>query len=86
MRITIFLTSLLLLSVSCTKQQPLRKQLTLAIVSGVEGDALKQAARDYESQTGTHINIAEFPYTNLFEKEFIDLKARSRLLLAWFGV
>jgi multiple sugar transport system substrate-binding protein len=47
------------------------------VVSGVEGDALKQAARDYESQTGTHINIAEFPYTNLFEKELIDLKART---------
>ncbi len=47
------------------------------MVSGVEGDALKQAARDYESQTGTHINIAEFPYTNLFEKELIDLKART---------
>jgi len=73
MRATIFLTLLLLLSVSCTP----RKQLTLAVVSGVEGDALKQAARDYESQTGTHINIAEFPYTNLFEKELIDLKART---------
>src|ERR1051325_11019586 len=76
MRITIFLTALLLLCVSCANQ-PLRKQLTLAVVSGVEGDALKQAARDYESQTGTHINIAEFPYTNLFEKELIDLKART---------
>jgi multiple sugar transport system substrate-binding protein len=46
-------------------------------VSGVEGEALKQAARDYEQQTGTHIEIAEFPYTNLFEKELIDLKART---------
>ncbi len=77
MRSTIFLTLLLLLSVSCSNQQSLRKQLTLAVVSGVEGDALKQAALDYESQTGTHINIAEFPYTNLFEKELIDLKART---------
>jgi len=51
--------------------------LTLAVVSGVEGEALKQAARDYEAQTGTHIEIAEFPYTNLFEKELIDLKART---------
>src|SRR5262245_43693035 len=51
--------------------------LTLAVNSGVEGDALKQAARDYETQTGVHINIAEFPYANLFEKELIDLNAHT---------
>ncbi len=53
------------------------RTLTLAINSGVEGDALKQAAKDYEGQTGIHINIAEFPYANLFEKELIDLNAHS---------
>src|SRR5687767_10880674 len=53
------------------------RTLTLAINSGVEGDALKQAAKDYEQQTGIHINIAEFPYANLFEKELIDLTART---------
>ncbi len=53
------------------------KQLTLAVNSGVEGDALKQAALDYEAQTGIHINIAEFPYANLFEKELLDLTART---------
>lgn len=53
------------------------KQLTLAVNSGVEGDALKQAALDYETQTGIHINIAEFPYANLFEKELLDLTART---------
>ena len=53
------------------------KQLTLAVNSGVEGDALKQAARDYEAQTGVHINIAEFPYNNLFEKELVDLTTRA---------
>jgi multiple sugar transport system substrate-binding protein len=57
------------------KQDP--RTLTLAINSGVEGDALKQAAKDYEQQTGVHINIAEFPYANLFEKELIDLNART---------
>lgn len=51
------------------------KQLTLAVNSGVEGDALKQAAQDYEAQTGVHIQIAEFPYANLFEKELVDLGA-----------
>src|SRR6476661_9168566 len=53
------------------------KTLTLAINSGVEGDALRQAAKDYEKQTGVHIEIAEFPYANLFEKELIDLNART---------
>jgi multiple sugar transport system substrate-binding protein len=53
------------------------KQLTLAVNSGVEGEALKQAALDYEAQTGVHINIAAFPYANLFEKELIDLNART---------
>lgn len=51
-----------------------RKQLSLAVNSGVEGDALKQAARDYEAQTGIRIQIAEFPYANLFEKELVDSK------------
>src|SRR3954471_1308659 len=53
------------------------KALTIAINSGVEGDALRQAARDYEQQTGVHINIAEFPYANLFEKELIDLNSHT---------
>jgi len=60
-----------------TQQSSNSKQLTLAINSGVEGDALKQAALDYEKQTGVHINIAEFPYANLFEKELIDLNAHT---------
>jgi multiple sugar transport system substrate-binding protein len=72
----LLLTLLLLLAVSCTSQ-PSRKQLTLAVISGAEGEALKQAAHDYEAQTGTHIDIAEFPYANLFEKELIDLKTRT---------
>lgn len=53
------------------------KQLTLAVNAGVEGDALKQAARDYEAQTGVHIQIVEFPYSNLFDKELVDLSART---------
>jgi multiple sugar transport system substrate-binding protein len=62
---------------ACQRSGSNGKQLTLAVNSGVEGDALKQAARDYEAQTGVHINIAEFPYANLFEKELIDLNART---------
>src|SRR6185503_20250635 len=73
---TLLLTLLLLLAVSCTSQ-PSRKQLTLAVISGAEGEALTAAAHDYEAQTGVHINIAQFPYANLFEKELIDLKSRT---------
>jgi len=83
MRLTTLLTLLLLVAaanLSCGKNQDQQtgpKQLTLALVSGVEGDALKQAALDYEAQTGVHINIAQFPYANLLDKEMIDLNART---------
>jgi multiple sugar transport system substrate-binding protein len=77
----IFVASLLLVLfhfTSCQRGGPQnQKQLTLAVNSGVEGEALKQAARDYEAQTGIRINIAEFPYANLFEKELIDLNAQT---------
>ena len=76
----LLLTLLLLLAVTCAvscTSQPSRNQLTVAVISGAEGEALKQAARDYEAKTGTHIEIAEFPYANLFEKELIDLKSHT---------
>ena len=63
--------------VSCRPERNGGKALTIAINSGVEGDALRQAAKDYEQQTGTQINIAEFPYANLFEKELIDLNSHT---------
>src|SRR5215475_11158362 len=62
---------------SCKPDGKAPATLTLAVNSGVEGDALKQAARDYETQTGVHINIAEFPYANLFEKELLDLNSHT---------
>jgi len=80
MRLTTLLILVALILVVLTfgcRQQHSGKQLTLAVVSGVEGEALKQAALDYEAQTGVHINIAQFPYANLFEKELIDLNART---------
>jgi multiple sugar transport system substrate-binding protein len=73
----LLLGATLAFGISCRPNQSNSKQLTLAVVSGVEGDALKQAALDYEAQTGVHINIAEFPYANLFEKELIDFNART---------
>ncbi len=79
MRATISAALVFLVTVSAchTSPRPLRKQLTLAVVSGVEGEALKQAAHDYEAQSNVHIDIAQLPYTNLFEKELIDLKSRT---------
>src|ERR1051325_168164 len=79
MRLTICLTLILLVALSACHPNPQsnRKQLTLAVVSGVEGEALKQAAHDYEAQANVHIDIAQLPYTNLFEKELIDLKSRT---------
>jgi multiple sugar transport system substrate-binding protein len=80
-RFTIVITAALLFSglllSNCKPSGSSAKILTLAINSGVEGDALKQAAKDYEAKTGVHINIAEFPYANLFEKELIDLSAHT---------
>src|SRR5690348_16581843 len=72
---TTVLVLVLLLVTACNKQNS--KQLTLAVVEGVEGEALKQAALDYEKQTGVHVNIAQFPYANLFEKELVDFNART---------
>jgi multiple sugar transport system substrate-binding protein len=75
--ITTCLLVFALLLVDCQAKRGSEKTLTIAINSGVEGDALRQAANDYEQQTGVHINIAEFPYANLFEKELIDLNSRT---------
>lgn len=51
--------------------------LNLAVPSGVEGDALKEAAREYEAQTGVRVRIVELPYEDLFAKELIDLNAQT---------
>src|ERR1043166_1714206 len=79
MRLTIAVTLVFLLALSACHPKPksFRKQLILAVVSGVEGEALKQAAHDYEAQSNCHTDIAQLPYTNLFEKELIDLKSRT---------
>ena len=63
------------LTISCKGPGSDSAKLTLAVNSGVEGDALKDAARDYEALKGIKVSIAEFPYDNLFEKELIDLTA-----------
>jgi len=73
--VILLLSSAVFLLAGCKGDNGGAKQITLAVNSGVEGDALKQAARDYEALTGVRVSIAEFPYDNLFEKEHIDLMA-----------
>jgi multiple sugar transport system substrate-binding protein len=75
MRLTILLI-LVVLICGCTTQSS-KPQLTLALLQGVEGEALLQAARDYEAQTGVHINFVQLPYQQLFEKELLDLNAQT---------
>src|SRR5256714_1589862 len=53
------------------------KSLSLALASGVEGDALKQAAREYEARTGTRVTIVVFPYDDLFAKALVDSNAQT---------
>src|SRR5688572_22848459 len=82
MRLTIILTLLLLLlvvTISCSKdpQQASRKQLTVAAMAGPDGEALKQAALDYEAQSGVHLSITQSPYATLFDKEMTALNART---------
>ncbi len=43
--------------------------LTLAVVAGTEGDALRAAAEDYAALKGIEIDIVQAPYQNIFEKE-----------------
>jgi multiple sugar transport system substrate-binding protein len=73
--ILLILLGLLVLALACSSHPS--RQLTIAVIEGVEGDALKQAAIDYERQTGVGINIASFPYASLFEKGLIDLNSRT---------
>lgn len=49
-------------------------RFTVAVNAGVEGDGLKAAARDYQKlHPGVTLEIVELPYSNLFEKELLDI-------------
>ncbi len=45
--------------------------------AGVEGTALKLAAQEWGAGHGTHVEVVELPYSNLFEKEELDLTSRT---------
>jgi multiple sugar transport system substrate-binding protein len=53
------------------------KTLTLAVNAGPEGSALKAAAREWGELRNTRIEVVELPYSNLFEKESLDLQSRT---------
>ncbi len=60
-----------LAAAGCSGRAPAR--FTVAVNAGVEGDALKAAARDYEKlHPEFTLEIVELPYANLFEKELLD--------------
>ncbi len=75
-----FVFPLLLLAVlllgTCQPSPP-AAELTIAVNAGVEGDALKAAAADYERRFGVRTQIVELPYANLFEKQLVDLLNRT---------
>jgi multiple sugar transport system substrate-binding protein len=53
------------------------RSLTIAVNAGVEGTALKTAAKEWGAAHGVHIEVIELPYANLFEKEQLDLVSRT---------
>jgi multiple sugar transport system substrate-binding protein len=53
------------------------RSLIIAVNAGVEGTALKTAAKEWGSARGVHVEVVELPYANLFEKEQLDLTSRT---------
>ena len=68
--------SVLLLAAACGRPAA-GPRLVVAVNAGVEGDALKRAAADYQRVSGVRMEIAELPYGNLFEKAMLDLDGRT---------
>lgn len=69
----------ILLAAGCSRGPGGRSgpRLVVAINAGVEGDALKAAARDYQQSAGVRMDVVELPYANLFEKVMLDLTSRT---------
>ena len=53
------------------------KSLTVAVNAGVEGTALKTAAKEWGAAHDVRVDVVELPYANLFEKEQLDLNSRT---------
>lgn len=61
----------------CACSRSSQKSLTIAVNAGVEGTALKMAAQEWGAGHGIHVEVVELPYSNLFEKEELDLTSRT---------
>ncbi len=53
------------------------RSLTIAVNAGVEGTALKTAAKEWGAARGVRVEVVELPYASLFEKEELDLTSRT---------
>lgn len=74
MRLITLLTILAVAAMNSGCSVPAGARFTVAVNAGVEGDALKAAARDYAAaHSGLTLEIVELPYANLFEKELLDV-------------
>lgn len=51
--------------------------LVIAVNAGQEGDALKEAAREWGTLRQTPVELIDLPYSSLFEKELLDLTSRT---------
>jgi len=70
--------SLFLLAIGCSRgSRPAGPRLVVAINAGVEGEALKTAAAEYQTASGVRMEVVELPYSSLFEKEMLDLASRT---------
>jgi multiple sugar transport system substrate-binding protein len=65
------LLAVLLIGAACNRGP--QRILTIAVNAGVEGTALKMAATEWGEAHKVRIEVVELPYSNLFEKEQLDL-------------
>jgi multiple sugar transport system substrate-binding protein len=72
-----FVLSIALALLAACSRSGSNKTLTIAVNAGVEGTALKSAAREWGELRNTRIEVVELPYANLFEKESLDLSSRT---------
>ena len=61
-------------------------KLVLATLNSVEGQTTKKALKAYAELKGIEVEIVEAPYSNLFEKQVLDMSHRepgSTILSSW---
>jgi multiple sugar transport system substrate-binding protein len=69
--------SLILCALLAACSRSTERTLTIAVNAGVEGTALKLAAKEWGSAKGVQVEVVELPYANLFEKEQLDLTSKT---------